>query len=224
MNSETRALLIKIILLLATSAATYFHSTNQLTPAIAADVADLLAFAWSLYSNRAMKLVPSNSVAIAPENIQTVSNPVGSTAIVTSSSGKTVGAKVVGALLLALLIGGNIQPGHAATADPLAALKAFTVSDIQGALDDAKAQNDTQGVQCWSALLPAVQSQQAIKLQKLGVFTALQKARDLDRLVSSIQSPTGMLSTLKDACASVIVDTNTFLLKLGVVGGGALLK
>ena len=109
------------------------------------------------------------------------------------------------------------------TADPLGVLKTFVLSDIQSALDDATANSDDTAVQCWGALLPAVQNAKNPLPDKLGAFLALQKARDAVRNVDSFKAGIGPLADLKNKCAAIIVDTNTFLIRLGVLSGGAAL-
>lgn len=109
----------------------------------------------------------------------------------------------------------------AATRDPMSLLKTFAINDIQAALDDATANGDQAGIDCWSAMLPAIQNAQNPLPTKLGAFLALQKARDAVRGVDMFKAGVGPLADLKNKCAAIIVDTNTFLIRLGVLSGGA---
>lgn len=179
-------------------------------------------YLWSLYVNVGKKLVPSDSIAVPSHAVDTPDQAKAKAGDIVTIGGQAT--RVVGAILIALCLSCfALVEAKAASLDPLAALKNFAIEDIQTALDDATANNDTAGAQCWSALLPIVQSQQALTLKKMGVFTALQKARDAVRSVDMLRAGLGPIGDLKNKCAAVIVDTNTFLLRLGVVGGGAVL-
>jgi hypothetical protein len=147
----------------------------------------------------------------------------------------TVAALLVGSLFAAPALA---QP-KTATAKPklttaqavtnqIALLQAFTVTDLQAALADAQAQTppDTVSAACYSALIPIVQSNIANPLPAgLGGFQALQKARDLQNLISNIQSQNGPLAPLVTACAPLILSVQNVLvglgLKVGVVAGVA---
>lgn len=114
------------------------------------------------------------------------------------------------------------KPAAAApTRDPQSVLKAFVIGDIQAALDDATANNDQTAMDCWNAMLPAVQNAQSPLPAKLGAFLALQKARDAVRGVDMFKAGVGPLADLKNKCASVVIDMNTFLVRVGVLSGGA---
>lgn len=109
-----------------------------------------------------------------------------------------------------------------AKSNPLSVLKTFTVNDLQAALDDANAQSppDIAAANCYSALIPVIQSGIANPLPKgLGAFQALQKARDAKALLANIQSPNGPLAQLNIACAPLVMDAQAVLIQLGVVGG-----
>lgn len=106
--------------------------------------------------------------------------------------------------------------------DPLSLLRQFNASDLQAALDDANAQNppDKTSAQCYSALLTIVNSPLSNPLpSQLGLFLALQKARDAQAFLSNLQSPNGPLASLNIACAPLIMNVNATLLQLGVVTG-----
>lgn len=110
-----------------------------------------------------------------------------------------------------------------ATANPLVVLQTFTETDLQAALTDATANNDTAAVNCYTALLPIVQSGVANPLPTgLGGFQLLQKARDAKTLLSNLQSPNGPLAKLNIACAPLIIDAQNTMIQLGIVGGGVI--
>lgn len=106
--------------------------------------------------------------------------------------------------------------------NPLIVLQHFTVADLQAALADAKAQTppDNLAANCYSALIPFVQSQVQNPLPAgAGIFQALQKARDAKAYLANIASPTGPLAGLNTACAPLVLDTQNTLLALGVSVG-----
>lgn len=184
---------------------------------------------WSLYRNFGMKLVPHDSIAIQSNHIGASSVEKGDELIL--NGGTT--AKVVGCLLAALLFSVLAwQPTFAQTrmpqsrpqqaSDPLSGFRKFAVTDIQAALDDATENNDTAAIACWSAMLPIVSKANNTLLPSVpGFFSGIQKARDVVRSVAQVKAGIGPLADLKDKCASIVIDTNTFLLKLGIIGGGA---
>lgn len=106
--------------------------------------------------------------------------------------------------------------------NPLLVLQQFTAADLQAALKDAQSQTppDTTAASCYAALIPFVQSQVQNPLpQGAGVFQALQKARDAKAYLANIQSPTGPLAGLNQACAPLVLDVQNTLLTLGVAVG-----
>jgi hypothetical protein len=106
--------------------------------------------------------------------------------------------------------------------NPLVVLQRFTVADLQAALADAQAQTppDTVAVNCYTALIPFVQSQVQNPLPSgAGAFQALQKARDAKAYLANIQSPTGPLAGLNTACAPLVLDVQNTLVTLGVSVG-----
>ena len=106
--------------------------------------------------------------------------------------------------------------------NPLLVLQQFTVADLQAALADAQAQTppDTVAVNCYTALIPFVQSQVQNPLPTgAGVFQAVQKARDAKAYLANIQSPTGPLAGLSVACAPLVLDVQNTLVTLGVSVG-----
>lgn len=107
-------------------------------------------------------------------------------------------------------------------ANPIALIQKFTVSDLQAALADAQGQTppDTVAAACYTALIPVVQSGVANPLPSgPGLFQAVQKARDAKALLANLQSPTGPLAELNQACAPLILDAQTTLIQLGVMTG-----
>ena len=103
--------------------------------------------------------------------------------------------------------------------NPLIVVRQFTIADLQAALADARAQSppDTVAVNCYTALIPFVQSQAQNPLPAgAGVFQALQKARDAKAYLANIQSPTGPLASLNIACAPLVLDVQNTLVTLGV--------
>lgn len=106
--------------------------------------------------------------------------------------------------------------------DPIMLLQQFTTSDLQAALADANAQTppDTTSAMCYSALLTVVNSPLTNPLpSQAGIFLALQKARDAQAFLASLQSPNGPLSSLNVACAPLVMNVNATLLALGVTTG-----
>lgn len=104
--------------------------------------------------------------------------------------------------------------------NPFQILQNFTQTDLQAALADAAANNDPVAVACYTALLGLVKNPNTNPLGvPSGAFSALQKARDLKALLLNLQSPNGPLSNLNVACAPLILDAQTTLIQLGVMGG-----
>ena len=118
---------------------------------------------------------------------------------------------------------GNAKPSVTqAQQNPLIVVRQFTIADLQAALADAQAQTppDTVAVNCYTALIPFVQSQAQNPLPAgAGVFQALQKARDAKAYLANIQSPTGPLASLNIACAPLVLDVQNTLVTLGVSVG-----
>ena len=106
-----------------------------------------------------------------------------------------------------------------ALANPLAILQQVSVADLQAALADATAKNDATSIPCWTALLAAAQEQQTTPTLPVGVFSAIQQARDLKVAAASITAPNGPLAQLNIACAPLLMDINNTLLVLGISTG-----
>jgi hypothetical protein len=233
-NSEMwKSLLIKILLMILTPLAVQLHIQSGVVnlPAIAADIADLLLAAFSVYRSSGMKLAPHSGIVVSPIS----SDGTGSNVITAGDhiNFKTVGganitAKVVGALLIGfLLFAGDAKAAALtktqATQNPIAVIQNFTVTDLQAALDDATANNDIAAISCYTALIPIVQSGITNPLPKgVGAFQLLQKARDLKAIAANLQSPNGPLAKLNIACAPLLIDAQNTLIQLGVLGGSIL--
>ena len=102
---------------------------------------------------------------------------------------------------------------------PLQKLAAFTVSDLQAASADAHTSNDQAAFQCYDYLvkvIPTIQPSQASGT--VGAFLAFQKARDLAHGLNSANSN---LTQLNLACAPLVIDTQTTINKLAILGVGA---
>ena len=110
----------------------------------------------------------------------------------------------------------------AAQQNPATVLQKFTLDDLQAALADAQAQNppDTIAANCYTELITVVQSPAINPLPSgPGAFQLFQKARDLKNLVAAMQSNNGPLQALNIACAPLVIDVQTTLIRLGVIGG-----
>lgn len=116
----------------------------------------------------------------------------------------------------------TIAPSVAAAPapDPVQQLAAFTVADLLAASQDAKAQTppDTTASQCYdylAAVIPTLKGPGAG--QTVGAFVAFQKARDL---ANGVTAANGALKSLNLACAPLVIDTQTVVNRLLVVGAG----
>ena len=106
-----------------------------------------------------------------------------------------------------------------APANPLSGFTSFTVADLQAASVDAHAANDpAKSWTCWDYLaanLPTLQLPAG--QQTVGAFLAFQKARDL---ANGAVSSNGLLAGLNLACAATVIDTQTTVNKLLLLGAG----
>ncbi len=114
-------------------------------------------------------------------------------------------------------------PGATPQSDPIKALQAFTVEDLQAALADASAQTppDTTAATCYAALIPVVQTNVKNPLPAgVGGFQAFQKARDLIANANEVKANlTG--GALNTACAPLVLSAqNTILMLATKVGVG----
>jgi hypothetical protein len=145
---------------------------------------------------------------------------------------KSLAFLIAAGALLALAV-----PAHAATkgkpttaqaqVNPLLVVQQFTVDDLNAAIADANAQNppDKVAAACYQALLPIVQGGVANPLPaSLGVFQALQKARDAQALIANMQSPTGPLAGINAACAPLVLQAQNTLVQLGIMTGAVAAK
>lgn len=108
-----------------------------------------------------------------------------------------------------------------ALSNPISVIQTFTENDLQAALADAQANNDTVSAPCYQALLTLAKTNIANPFPTgFGAFQALQKARDAKALLASIQSQNGPLTNLNVACAPLILDAQTTLVQLGILTGG----
>lgn len=93
----------------------------------------------------------------------------------------------------------------------------FTLNDLQAALADANAQTppDTRHAQCWSALIPIVQTGVGNPLPtQLGAAILVQKGFDAQKLVTN-----GLPDSVVTGCALTLYDLKTDFLKLAALVG-----
>ena len=107
------------------------------------------------------------------------------------------------------------------TAPDTQSLAQFTLADLMAASADAKAQTppDVTAAQCYDfliAFLPTVQVPG--QGQTVGAILAFQKARDL---VNGATSVNGQLKSLNLACAPLVIDVQTTINRLALMGAGA---
>jgi hypothetical protein len=100
-------------------------------------------------------------------------------------------------------------------------LAQFTIADLMAASADAKAQTppDITASQCYDfliAFLPTIQLPGSG--QTVGAILVFQKGRDLINGATGIN---GQLKSLNLACAPLVIDTQTTINKLLLLGGGA---
>lgn len=137
-------------------------------------------------------------------------------------------------LLLAACAGQTVSPAATQTAtttapamsapaapsDPLSKLAAFTVADLQAASADAKAQTppDVTAAQCWDYLAGVIPTFKAPGFNgTVGAFLVFQKTRDL---ANGATAANGALKSLNLACAPLVIDTQTVVNKLLLIGAG----
>jgi len=107
--------------------------------------------------------------------------------------------------------------------NPLLVIQQFTATDLTNAYNDAMAQTppDSVAAACYTALLTVVNNPINNPLPNApGAFLLFQKARDLQALLSNLQSPTGPLAPINTACAPLILSAENTLIQLGIIGGG----
>src|SRR5258708_7630244 len=94
------------------------------------------------------------------------------------------------------------------------------VRDFHLAAVQAQNPPDTIAANCYQELVTVVQSPAINPLPSgPGAFQLFQKARDLKNLVAAMQSNNGPLQALNIACAPLVIDVQTTLIRLGVIGG-----
>lgn len=127
---------------------------------------------------------------------------------------------VLAVLSLAACAGTAAPVGQAPTG--LQSLADFTVADLKASSDDAKAQvpPDDDAAQCYDYLITVVPTVGSHSLggQTVGAFLAFQKARDLINSTTAVNSA---LKKLNHNCAALVIDTQTTINKLLILGGGA---
>jgi hypothetical protein len=107
--------------------------------------------------------------------------------------------------------------------NPLVLLQNIVDDDLKAALADAKAQTppDMIGANCYQALLD-LKTNAAFNLpgdQVPGIFTAIQKARDLKTQLANLSSASGPLANLNMNCAAWTQDNLLTLVNVGVAVG-----
>jgi hypothetical protein len=107
--------------------------------------------------------------------------------------------------------------------NPLLLLQQIATADLQAALADAQAQNppDTIAANCYQALIN-LKNNPAFALPSgtvPGVFTAIQKGRDLKTQLANLAAPNGPLANLNAACAAWNQDNLTTLINIGIAVG-----
>lgn len=195
---------------------------------------------WSLYVNVGKKLVPKDSVAIAPHTPMDAAAPKG-----TSAAGTVVGALLF-ALLLPFVLAdpasaqikltgnpkadfSNLAPKPAsdatASVDNLGtqlskvakAVVDKAIIDVQAASDDADKHNDAISKPCWQAqlaFLKALPTQWDNPPAEIGIALGIQIQRDL------ITSITGSdAGSLKVACAALLGDQLKIVANIGALLG-----
>lgn len=105
-------------------------------------------------------------------------------------------------------------------ADPLSQLSAFTLADLQAASADAHAQTppDVTAYQCYDyliALVPTITPPGQVPT--MGAILIFQKNRDLANGLSTANS---QLKSLNLACAPLVIDTQTLINRLALIGAG----
>lgn len=107
--------------------------------------------------------------------------------------------------------------------NPLLLLQQIATADLQAALADAQAQNppDAIAANCYQALIN-LKGNPAFALPSgsvAGVFTAIQKGRDLKSQLANLAAPNGPLANLNAACAAWNQDNLTTLVNIGIAVG-----
>ncbi len=196
----------------------------------------LLPLAWiPIIKTTASDFITLNGILLIGQPVSAVKWPTPST-IITKPDGtiaKVVLALAIGAALafafpLSAMAQTKTAPAKAvakvtiaqAQTNPLAVLQQFSIADLQAALADAQANNDVTTIPCWTALLAGVQAQQAAApALPAGVFSAIQKTRDLKIQAANLLAANGPLANLNIACAPLLMDANATLAAFGIATG-----
>ena len=111
---------------------------------------------------------------------------------------------------------------EAAPTDPLAAVAQFTVADLQAADAIAQANNDALGHACYPALVQLIQSlpQASPSTTVAGAFSVFETAR-VTRIKVESAAGASLPDYLKLGCAPLLMDEQTFLLRLAAIGAGS---
>ncbi len=96
--------------------------------------------------------------------------------------------------------------------DPLSVFNKIVTADVDQALLMAQEDNDLEAMACYPVLKKYVSRGPAGVAQVKGAISLYQKARKIRHKVSS-----GVPQELKNACAPLLLDTEQFLLRLGVM-------
>lgn len=113
------------------------------------------------------------------------------------------------------------SPAIPAHTDPVVALRAFSINDLNVAQADAVAHQDQAAMTCYPALISTIRNLPSVAAIKIeGAFSAFQAARDVANGVKSAQG--GLPQAINIACAPLILDAQQTILQLAVkVGAGA---
>lgn len=115
---------------------------------------------------------------------------------------------------------GPAAPVVTTSHDPVAMLKAFTITDLEAAQADATSHADTIAATCYAELVTTVQNLPSAGLPKpKGAFSAFQEARDVANGVKRLQG--GLPQSLNVACAPLVLDASQTVLMLGARVGVA---
>ncbi len=114
------------------------------------------------------------------------------------------------AVMLALLVLTGCATVDMGGDEDVSGLSTFTMTDLHAALDQATAQGDQAGVNCWTTLLAIVQSGPVKMPEIKGVASAIQARRGVTN--------SGGLNTLKKqinvGCAALFVSETVTLARL----------
>jgi len=105
-----------------------------------------------------------------------------------------------------------------APTDPLSGLKQFTLADLTAASADAHSNNDQTAYQCYDYLIKVLPTLPSFTPgSTVGAVLAFQKVRDLQ---TGLVSVNGQFKQVNLACAPLVIDTQTTINKLILIGAG----